>query len=236
MALMVFISFVPVIVLSIFTYSKDNVKEPKSLLFGLFISGFIAAVLVLLIDIILSAVIPDFYVLDNVQEVSFFKLFCSILLEIALVEEFCKWLMIKIIGYQSKDFDQIYDVIVYSVFVSLGFAFLENIFYAAGTSVSVTFYRAIFSIPAHACFGVFMGFFFGLAKIYEKNDKPLSNVYMFYAVLIPTLLHTVYNFCLLADSSWFIIVFLIFMFILYIVAFVLIEKISKSNKLVRDYN
>lgn len=233
MSSIILISCIPVILLGLFVYGKDNVKEPKSLLFGLFMSGFLAAILVLLIDICLSVVIPDFYVADHAKEVSFFKLFSSILLEVALVEEFCKWLMIKFLGYNHRDFDQLYDIIVYSVFVSLGFAFIENVFYVFSGSFTTGIYRAIFSIPGHACFGVFMGFFFGLAKMYEKKDKPLSNVYIFYAVLVPTLLHTIYNFCLLATETWFIIIFLAFILVLYIAAFLLIEKISKDNKTIK---
>lgn len=230
----IIISFIPVILLALFVYGKDNAKEPKSLLFGLFVSGFLAAVLVVLIDVLLSVVIPDFYVADHAKEVSFFKLFSSILLEVALVEEFCKWLMIKFLAYNHRDFDQLYDIIVYSVFVSLGFAFIENVFYVFSGTFSTGIYRALFSIPGHACFGVFMGFFFGLAKMYEKKDKPLSNVYIFYAVLIPTLLHTIYNFCLLATATWFIIIFLTFILILYIAAFLIVEKISKDNKIIED--
>ncbi len=230
MSLIILISIIPVILLALFVYSKDNVKEPKSLLMGLFISGFLAAALVIGIDIFVSIVIPDFFIPDDYTNISFYKLFSIVFLEIAFIEEFSKWLMIRLFAYNSKNFDQQYDIIVYSVFVALGFACIENIFYLIPSSLSLGFYRAIFSIPGHACFGVFMGSFLGLAKIYEDKDKALSRVYMFYAILIPALLHTTYNFCLLANKTWFFIVFMIFVIILYITSIITIRKISKENK------
>ena len=230
MSLLLLVSIIPVFLLAIFIYSKDSVKEPTSLLLGLFVSGFLAAVLVVLIDVLFSVFIPDFFITDNVKDVSFFKLFSSVLLGLALVEEFCKWLMIRFLGYNHKDFDQFYDIIVYSTFVALGFAMIENIFYVVPGGLSLGLFRAIFSIPGHASFGVFMGLFLGLAKFYEKKDIVLSKIYMFYAVLVPTLLHTIYNFCLLANKTVFFIVFIIFIIILYIAALTIINKASKLNR------
>ena len=232
MPFVILMSVIPVVLLALFVYNKDTVKEPKSLLITMFVSGLLAAVVVLGINIVLSTIIPNFYVTDNVDHYSFYKLFSVIFLEIAFVEEFCKWVMIRLLGYNNKNNDQSYDIIVYSVFVALGFALIENIFYLMSnpTSVSLGIYRAVFSIPSHASFGVFMGSFLGLARAYEKNDKHLSKVYMFYAVLVPTLLHTTYNFCLLANSSWFFIVFVTFVVILYVLSIIKINMIAKKDK------
>lgn len=230
MSLMILISIIPVLLLALFVYSKDSVKEPKTLLIALFASGFLSAIIVITIDICLSTIIPDFFITENYSKYSFYKLFSAVFLEIAFIEEFSKWIMIRILGYNNKHFDQLYDIIVYSVFVALGFALIENIFYLIPSSISLGLYRAIFSIPAHACFGVFMGIFLGLAKRYEDEDNLLSKVYMVYAVLVPTLLHTTYNFCLLADSNHFFIVFVIFIVALYIVSVLKINRISKNTE------
>ena len=231
MSFAILISVIPVLLLAIFVYSKDTVKEPKPLLFTLFAAGFLAAIIVLGINIVLSVIIPDFFITDNITKVSFYKLFSMVFIEIAFVEEFCKWLMIRLVGYNNKRNDQSYDIIVYSVFVALGFALIENIFYLAPGNISLGIYRAIFSIPSHASFGVFMGSFLGLAKSYEQKDKALSKVYMFYAILVPTLLHTTYNFCLLANSSWFFIVFIIFVLSLYIMAIIKIREVAKKDEI-----
>ena len=59
------------------------------------------------------------------------------------------------------------DGIVYGVTVSLGFATLENFYYVylladyfETTSMSLAILRSFSAVPAHAVFGVFMGYFF----------------------------------------------------------------------------
>ena len=228
--LLLFISILPVFLLGMYIYKKDPEKEPTSLLVGLFMAGFLSAVLVIIADIIIGFVDPDFYkILEENNNLSFYKIFGVVFFEIALVEEFFKWLMIRCLGYNNKEFDQLYDIIVYSVFVALGFAMVENIFYVLPGGVSLGIFRALFSVPAHTCFGVIMGTFLGLAKKYQKKDKSLSNLYMFYAILVPTLLHTIFNFCLLSEEFLFRVIFIIFVITLYVVSILRINITSKNN-------
>lgn len=229
--LLLFVSVFPVILIGLYIYKKDKDKEPKSLLLGLFMSGFLSAMLVVIIDAVISFVNPEFSTVLEGNNLEFYKLFCTIFFEIALVEEFSKWLMIRFIGYNNKEFDELYDIIVYSVFVALGFAMVENIFYVLPGGLSLGLFRALFSVPGHASFGIFMGAFFGLAKIYEKKDKYLSNLYMIFAILVPTLLHTFYNFCLITGEAWFLLMFVVFIIALYISAIIYSDRISKDDKL-----
>ena len=108
--LLIIISMIPVILLGLYIYNKDSVKEPKSLLLILFSSGLLASFLVIIINIIIALLFPDLYLSENYSKFGFFKLFLLIFLEVALVEEFCKWIMIRTIGYPHKDFDQLYSV------------------------------------------------------------------------------------------------------------------------------
>ena len=225
--LLITISMIPVILLGLYIYNKDTVKEPKSLLLILFVSGLISSFIVVIINILTALIIPDLYLSDNYQNFGFFKLFILIFLEIALVEELSKWVMIRTIGYHHKDFDQFYDIIVYSTFVALGFAAIENALYVLQGGITLGIYRAIFSVPGHVAFGVFMGYYLGLAKIVEKKDKTKYKLYMTLSILVPTLLHTVYNFFLMKENIWYLIVFLGFIIILYVSAVKEIDKVSK---------
>jgi RsiW-degrading membrane proteinase PrsW (M82 family) len=228
--LLLLISILPVVLLGIYVYKKDSEKEPLSLIVGLFVSGFLSALLVIVIDIGIGFINPQFFDVLEGKNISFLKLFFTIFFEIALVEEFAKWLMIRLFAYKNKEFNQLYDIIVYSVFVALGFALIENIFYVLPGGVSLGIYRALISVPGHVCFGVIMGVFLGLAKVYEKSDKVLGRVYMFYAILIPTILHAIFNFCLLAEDILLFVIFIAFIIILYVVSIYNINKISKTNK------
>jgi RsiW-degrading membrane proteinase PrsW (M82 family) len=222
------ISILPVVLLGFYIYEKDSEKEPGVLLLKLFASGFLAAVMVLSFNLLISKFFPGFTIDENA---SFLKLFFLTFFEVALIEEFSKWLMIVLIGYKSKEFDQLYDIIVYSVFVALGFAMLENMFYvfSSDNGMMLGFSRAILSVPGHVCFGIFMGVFLGFAKTHDSDNKITSFLYMILAVLVPTLLHTVYNFCLMADKEGFFIIFIAFVLALYVGAVIEVDKVSKDD-------
>ena len=228
--ILLLISIIPVVLLGLYIYKKDSVKEPKSLLLGLFSSGFLASFLVIIINVLMTLLTPEFYISDNYSKFNFIELFFLIFIEIAVVEEFCKWIMIRFIGYNHKDFDQLYDIIVYSTFVALGFAAIENIFYVIEGGFTLGIYRAIFSVPGHVAFGIFMGYYLGLAKMWEKKNKTKHNIYMILSIFVPAILHTIYNFCLMIETLWFLIIFIGFIIILYVSAAKEVDKVSKIDK------
>lgn len=121
---------------------------------------------------------------------------------VGFVEEFFKWLVIWIFVWKNSNFDWRFDGIVYAATSSLGFAALENILYiiSFGTSVSVS--RAIFAIPGHTCFGVFMGFFLSRSKDASlKGNKFASFILMLFALLVPAIIHGTYDFLLSEPAS-----------------------------------
>lgn len=232
--LLAIISFLPILLLGIYIYKKDSVKEPKSLLVGLFASGFLASILVVLVNLFIILLAPQFYLSDNYSSYSLPKLFLLLFLQVAFVEEFIKWIMIRFIGYNHKDFDQIYDIIVYSVFVALGFAALENFFYVTSGDISLGVYRAILSVPGHVCFGVFMGYFLGLAKLNQKTNRFRYFKNMVLSILVPTIFHAIYNFCLMVDNFYYLLIFAGFIIIIYISALKKINCLSSFEETIDE--
>ena len=77
-----------------------------------------------------------------------------------------------------KDFNEPMDGIVYGVCASLGFATLENFYYVYiisdtfGTSaMTLALVRAFSAVPAHAVFGIFMGYFFMKYVFVKKGEN-----------------------------------------------------------------
>ncbi len=227
--LLLFISIIPVLLLGYYIYQKDKEKEPKSLLLVLFSSGLLSAFLVITVNVLIAIFIPNFYLATQYYKFNFFELFILVFLEIALVEELSKWLMIRLIGYPSKAFDQQYDIIVYSVFVALGFAMVENIFYVLNGGFGLGIYRAIFSVPGHVAFGVFMGYYLEIAKQQEAKDKVKYRVSMLKSILIPTLFHSLYNYLLMLENMFYLFIFLVFIIVLYFSAYLKVDQISKED-------
>lgn len=158
------------------------------------------------------------------------KLFIYMFLGVALIEEFFKWIIVFKVTFKNLLFDSYYDSIVYSVFVSLGFALIENIFYVISYGLEVGFLRAITAVPLHACCALIMGYFLGLAKErIVRNDVKNYKKYIGLSLLSPVLLHTIYNFLALSTVPIFYIIFYIIIVLMYIFFIKKVNKISKDN-------
>lgn len=92
-------------------------------------------------------------------------------LVVGFSEEFSKFLGLRLYSYNQKAFNEPLDGIIYAVIVSMGFATVENIMYAIKFhDMKVVVLRMFLSVPAHATFGVLMGYFAGKAKFDSKNS------------------------------------------------------------------
>ena len=126
-ALLLILSILPALLLGKMVYNYDKVeKEPIGLLFKLFLSGIGAIVLTLILSFALLIIFPS---VENAENLSLIALIPYCFIFVSLVEEGNKMLFLKRITWNNKEFNYIYDAIVYAVYVSLGFATIENIFY-----------------------------------------------------------------------------------------------------------
>lgn len=226
---LVAVAVLPVLIICFFVYYRDPNKEPLSLLLKLFFLGFVSALPVLAVELALDKIFP----IDPTKINGFFSLFINVFIGIGLVEEFFKWLVVKFFGYNTKEFDELYDIIVYSVFSSLGFACIENILYVVQSGVGTAFNRAIFSIPGHMCFGVLMGYFFSKAKISSLNNTTMSKHNLFYSLLIPSLFHAIYDSLLFNGAIWSTLLFLLFDLVMVIICICVIVSVSNVHNNVK---
>ena len=73
--------------------------------------------------------------------------------------------------------------------VSMGFACTENIMYVLEGGYETAILRAFTAVPAHATFGILMGYYMGKAK-FSKNRIKLNIT----GLLLATLFHGAYDF------------------------------------------
>ncbi|MZP65346.1 MAG: PrsW family intramembrane metalloprotease [Bacteroidales bacterium] len=139
-----------------------------------------------------------------------------------LTEEGMKYLAFLLFFWKSSNFNERFDGIVYAVYISLGFAGIENILYVFSGGYSVGIVRALTAVPAHALFGVVMGYYFGLAKFYPK----FRGVYLILAFFLPFVFHGLYDFLLMANSPFFLSIFIPLFIYFWIIGF---RKISIAS-------
>jgi RsiW-degrading membrane proteinase PrsW (M82 family) len=182
------IALAPGAAIMLYIYLKDkHEREPLSLLLISFIYGIFSTLVTLSVSIPVNMVVilqPD----DLVHEAY------DAFLKVALVEEFSKFLFVRFILYPNKNFNEPFDGIVYAVMVSMGFATLENVVYVYNYGFETGLLRMFTAVPAHASFGVMMGYFLGLGKFSRKKQI----YYSISALIIPTFFHGAY------DYFWFI--------------------------------
>jgi len=106
--------------------------------------------------------------------------------------------------------------------VSMGFAATENVFYVLEGGASVALLRAFTAVPAHATFGILMGYFMGKAKFSSNRIK--LNIY---GLALAVLFHGAYDFFLFIN---FIPGIWIGAFISLIIGIVLSQKAIKKHQ------
>ena len=224
MNILIFIAALPVVLICMYVYAKDVEKEPKNLLGQLMLYGVISIIPVIIVELILD------YFFNTSGNETYLILFLYCFIGIGLIEEIAKWIVSYKVVYKDPEFNEAYDSIVYAVFASLGFALIENILYVFSNGVITGLLRAFTSVPAHTCTGVMMGYFIGLSKTEEiKGNQKQSNKYMLFSVLMPALLHTLYDTFALSKMTNSFYLFLICTVCLYVISIVLIKKVSKNN-------
>lgn len=215
------LSLAPGTAIVIYIYLKDrHEREPLSLLVISFFYGVLSTVMTLSI----SKPIEMFLSTKDEDVVS---LFVTAFFKVALVEEFSKFAFVRFILYRNKNFNEPFDGIVYAVMVSMGFATLENILYVREYGVVTAILRMFTAVPAHATFGILMGYFLGLAKFSHNRGLLLSLI----ALAVPTLFHGAYDyFWFIAELENVYTGIWIFAVISLIVAFVLSRKAIRLHQ------
>lgn len=229
-SILLFLAVIPVVIICTYIYLKDRNKEPWSLLIKLFVLGIASCFLVLMISGVLFEIFP--FMNKDTAYMTFFEVMAYAFVGVAFIEELCKWIMVYVGSYFNKAYDELYDGIVYSVYVSLGFAFLENLLYVfKNQSIVVGISRGLLAVPGHACDAVFMGYYLSLAKVYaSQGKKSLEKKNLVLSVLVPTILHGIYDFCLFANVGILLLVFLGFVILLYIFSIKKIKLLSAQCK------
>lgn len=220
------LAIIPILILGLYIYNKDVEKEPKILLLKLFVCGIFSSLFVFLFSYLLFEIFDDFSI--NLYEYSYFKYFIYSFMLVAFLEEGCKWLSTRFVGYNSKYFDEAYDIIVYASFVALGFSFVENIMYVFNYGISAAILRALISVPGHLSFGIMMGYYMLLAKL-SKTKKDYRK-YMIFSFVFPLLIHGSYDFLLLLKNTYILIILLTLLFLFYIFSYIKIKKVIEMKK------
>lgn len=213
----------PVFVLLFYIWFRDKYeKEPFYMLLIVFLAGALTTLPVIFIE---RGLMQLYYVRFSDAGATASAAWHAFVVA-AFTEESFKMLAFILIVWRSKHFNEKFDGIVYAAFVSLGFAAVENVLYVMQYGYSVAAMRAFTAVPAHAVFGVSMGYFFGKAKLTKKNVG--LNLVLGFSVAF--LLHGVYDFILMLERDGLILVFIPYVIYLFYSAHRRMKRHSESSR------
>ena len=223
---------IPAVILLVRVERLDRLeKESTGLLLSLVVFGVVSTSVAALGERIGIAVLNRLFAQESVL--------CDVLLYFGVVafsEEGAKYVLLKRRTWHDPEFNCQFDGVVYGVFVSLGFALWENIGYVAMYGLSTALIRAVTAVPGHACFGVFMGVWYGMAKRREgAGDAAGSKRMRVRALLIPALLHGFYDFVASRESAAGSLVFIVFVILMFVTAYRLVRHVSDNDSYIQSY-
>ncbi|MBQ3422512.1 MAG: PrsW family intramembrane metalloprotease [Romboutsia sp.] len=217
------LAIAPVITIVLWMYLKDKYdKEPIHILtkffaFGVFIS-------------ILAIYIEEWFIKMNIFSESMDIFYMSFIVA-GLVEEGLKSLILIPNLLKEMNFNEKLDGIIYSVFLSLGFATVENIIYILyedpTSAFEVGVIRSIISVPAHMMFGVIMGYYISKYKFTDCKSKKRN---LILAIILPILLHGVFDFILMIQYRWSIIVFIAYIVYLWKISLDKLDEYTNNSR------
>ena len=219
-------AIIPAVWLMKKVYDADRLeKEPMGYLYSLIFFGALST---------LAAMVTEQLGMSALEELFPGGGFlCDVILYyvvVGLSEEGFKYLVLKWKTWRSPNFNCQFDGVVYAEFISLGFALWENIGYVLNFGFGVAVVRAVTAVPGHACFGVFMGFWYGIAKRFALiGDRGASKTARSLAVAVPVLLHGTYDFIASTTQTIFSLIFVAFVGLMFWVATKTVKKASEND-------
>jgi protease PrsW len=197
---LLFSAVAPAVALLIVIYRLDRRNpEPFWLLLRLYVLGMLSVLPILLIGTILSYLNMFQFFDTDINN------FYSAFIIAGFTEEIFKWIIVFLVAYKHKAYDEPLDGIVYSVFVSLGFATVENILYVLEGSYSVAIMRALLSVPAHMLFAVAMGYYLSMSKFVSDGKNA---IFVLKSLIVPMILHGTYNYLLMTRFKLLLLLFI----------------------------
>ncbi len=200
---------------AIYLFRKDKHPEPYFWLFFAFLLGIISAVF-------------SFHIQKYLFYFSFDKGTDLLYFLAAFVEEFLKFILIRIFILSQKVFDEPVDAMIYMVFSAFGFAFIENFGFVlryfnsfdSPQIFSVLIYRFLGANFLHILASSLIGFGYALSLQIRRNFPFLI------FLLVGTTLHFFYNWFIMNKISESKSEFLMLIPILWFVFFVVLYEIN----------
>ena len=226
------LAFLPPLFWLLFYLREDRHPEPKHLLLLAFIGGMASATVAIILELALvgrnGLISLDQNIIGNVL---------IIFLIIGIIEEYVKYLAVKLLILGKADFDEPVDAMIYMMTAALGFAALENTLFIlplfhqsifAGLEVAAN--RFLGANLLHALSSGIVGFFLARAWF-----SPHRHHFVALGIILASLLHMGFNYLILmredlAQGTFYIILLLSLMAVMVFIDFERLKGSAQKSK------
>lgn len=201
---LLYLALGPGIALAVYIYYSDKWEpEPKALVFQSFLLGGLACLPSYFYEDTFLRVLGWEGIMGSGDYSPWWHIAVYAFFGVALAEELCKFLFLKAFIYDSREFSEPFDGIVYGGLVGCGFATVENLFYVLPLGQEIGILRMITAVPGHAFEGMILGYFMGRAKFSPVPEEELAK-----GLGVVVILHGIYDTAALSRWEWsFVLIF-----------------------------
>ncbi len=251
------LAVLPALALCGYVFYKDRIeKEPVGLLALLFGAGAVAYIPTFFAQSFVADIIDGFF--EN--KISFSPegavTYISAGAETAhavacafgafsVVQIVVKWCILYFVTHKNKNFNYLFDGIVYSVFISLGFAVAENVHFLINNDVQLMAAKLLASVPCHLFVGIIMGAYYTMwhvrylangieedmleAGIIEKDRILTSVPWLTVSLVLPIAVNGLYILAGTVNDRIITVIFYTCVFLLYGISFIVINFMASKD-------
>ena len=211
----IFLTIVPTIIITFFLGKKTSIKTITKIFM---LMGFYMTFEMIYVAILQKGVSTISKTAVDINSITFISILLKQLLGNAIPEEVVKYLVIKHTGLNSKE-----GIAKSAIITAVAFMAIENYSYSKQT-LFIGIYRIF--IPIHLISQLIMAYFLIKVKDMEKNYAKKYNIM---AVIIPIIIHAIYNVSTHFIENSGVIPIYVYVMILGIIAYFITFKFIKSN-------
>lgn len=224
------LTFIPPVLWLLFYLREDAHPEPKRFLLLTFLGGMGAALLAVVAEVFFLGDQGGVFSLQTQTTGRILFVF----LAIGLIEEYAKYLPVKLLMLRRPDFDEPIDAMIYMMTAALGFAAMENALFllpvfdqSAFAGLEIATNRFLGANLLHALSSGIVGFFLARAWFHPRRAH-----FVAVGILLAALLHTGFNYLILeqdtlGQATLYLVFLLSFMTIMVLVDF---ERLKRGAR------
>lgn len=205
------LGILPSIAWLIFYLRKDIHPEPKKWLILIFLEGMAITPFVVVAEwqltgffIFLNSSFPEIFT-------AYLKNMAIVFFAVAAVEEFFKYLIVRLTMKHNPVFDEPEDAMIYLIVAALGFAAVENIIVMHSLSpvfsidpvqpLHILAIRFIGATFLHTLASAIVGFYYAISLCKRENCPNDPRTAMIKGFFIATLMHGVFNYFIIVQNE-----------------------------------